>query len=117
MRKLTLPLLLLAAIALVAFAGVGTATAKGCKSAGYPGEGYFNDLRVKGTSCKAGRTVQKHHYSCRVNNGGKDGRCNKKVDGYSCSEKRGERTSVEYNARVTCKKGDRRISWQYQQNL
>ncbi len=61
MRKLTLPLALLAALALVALAGAGTATAKGCKSASYPGEGYFNDLNVKRTSCPAGRQVQKSH--------------------------------------------------------
>ncbi len=117
MRKLTLPLLVLAAFALVAFAGAGTAMAKSCKSASYPGEGYFNDLNVRGTSCAAGRTVQRNHYRCRVRNGGKDGRCNRRVDGYRCSERRGERTSVEYNARVSCRKGGRRISWQYQQNV
>ena len=117
MRRLTLPLVILAALALVALAGAGTATAKGCKSATYPGEGYFNDLSVKGTSCPAGRAVQKSHYKCRVRNGGRDGRCNHRVEGYSCHERRGARTSVEYNARVTCKRGSKRVSWQYQQNL
>jgi hypothetical protein len=117
MRKVTLPLVLLAALALVALAGVGTASAKSCRSASYPGEGYFNDLNVRGTSCAAGRTVQRAHYRCRVRNGGRDGRCNRRVEGYRCRERRGAQTSVEYNARVSCRKGGRRISWQYQQNL
>src|SRR5215213_8347795 len=100
----TLFLALLAALAVVAFAGAGTASAKSCSSAKYPGDGYFTSLSVKGTSCASGRTVQKHHYSCRVRNGGKDGRCNKRVDGYSCKESR-NRISTEINSRVSCRKG------------
>ena len=117
MRRLTLSLLALAVRALVARGGAGTARAKGCKSATYPGEGYFNDLTVKGTSCPAGRQVQKSHYKCRVRNGGRDGRCKSRVEGYSCKERRGARSSVEYNAIVTCTRGSKRVRWQYQQNL
>ena len=117
MRILALPLALVAALAIVALAGVGTASAKSCSSAKYPGDGYFTSLSVRGTSCASGRTVQRHHYSCRVRNGGRDGRCNRRVDGYSCSERRGERTPAEYNARVSCRKGSRRITFTYQQNL
>ncbi len=116
MRLRLLFLAALAALAVVAVAGTGTAAAKSCKPAKYPGDGYFTSLSVKGTSCASGRTVQKHHYSCRVRNGGKDGRCNKRVDGYSCSERR-NRISTEINARVSCKKGSRRVSFTYQQNL
>ena len=116
MRLRTLPLALLAALAVVALAGVGTASAKSCSSAKYPGDGYFTSLSVKGTSCASGKTVQKHHYSCRVRNGGKDGRCSSRVDGYSCSERR-NRISTEINAKVTCKKGSRKIVFTYQQNL
>ena len=120
MRRLTLSLLALAVLALVALGGASTASAKTCSPAKYPpGKGYFTSLEVHGTSCAAGRTVQKHHYSCRIHNGGKNGRCNKRVDGYSCSERRpaSGRTSDEFNARVTCKKGSRKIVFTYQQNL
>ena len=116
MRLRTLFLAMLAALAVVAVAGAGTASAKSCSSAKYPGDGYFTSLSVKGTSCASGRTVQKHHYSCRVRNGGKDGRCSSRVDGYSCSERR-NRISTEINGAVTCKKGSRRIKFTYQQNL
>ena len=116
MRLRLLPLALLAALAVVAIAGAGTASAKSCSPAKYPGDGYFTSLSVKGTSCSSGKTVQRHHYTCRVRNGGKDGRCTKRVDGYSCSERR-NRISTEINARVSCKKGSRRVSFTYQQNL
>jgi hypothetical protein len=112
-----LPIAVLAAMALLAVGGAGTASARACASATYPGEGYFTQLRVRGTSCRAGRVVQLAHYRCRVRNGGRDGRCNRRVEGYRCREERGARTSVEYNARVTCRRTGRRISWFYQQNL
>ena len=116
MRPRLLPLALFAALAVVALAGAGTASAKSCSPAKYPGDGYFTNLTVSRTSCSAGRTVQTHHYSCRVRNGGKDGRCNRRVDGYKCSERR-NRISTEINGRVTCKKGSRTIRFFYQQNL
>ncbi len=118
MRLRTLPLALLAALAVVALAGAGTASAKGCdvKTSDYPGDGYFTSLSVRGTSCSAGQTVQRNHYRCRVRNGGKDGRCRSRVDGYSCSERR-SRISTEINGRVSCRKGSRRVSFTYQQNL
>ena len=116
MRLRLLPLALLAALAMVALAGVGTASAKSCSPAKYPGDGYFTSLSVRGTSCSAGKTVQRNHYRCRVRNGGKDGRCSSRVDGYRCSERR-NRISTEINGRVSCRKGSRRISFTYQQNL
>jgi hypothetical protein len=116
MRLRTLPIALLAALAMLALAGAGTAAAKSCSPAKYPGDGYFTSLSVRGTSCSAGQTVQRNHYRCRVRNGGKDGRCRSRVDGYSCSERR-SRISTEINGRVSCKKGSRRVSFTYQQNL
>ncbi len=116
MRLLTLPLALVAALAIVALAGVGTASAKSCSSAKYPGDGYFTSLSVRGTSCAKGREVQRAHYRCRVRNGGRDGRCNRRVEGYSCSERR-NKIPTEINARVSCRKGSARITFTYQQNL
>ena len=120
MRLRTLPLALLAALAVVALAGAGTASAKSCSPAKYKsGEGYFTSLSVSGTSCAAGRTVQKHHYSCRVRNGGDDGRCNQRVDGYRCRERRpaSGNNGVEYNASVSCSKGSRRVKFTYEQRI
>ena len=116
MRLITLPLALVAALAIVALAGVGTASAKSCSAAKYPGHGYFTSLSVKGTSCARGREVQRAHYRCRVRNGGRDGRCNRRVEGYRCRESR-NRISTEINASVRCTRGSAVIRWTYQQNL
>jgi hypothetical protein len=119
MRLRTLPLALLAALALLAVAGMGTASAKGCgvKPSDYPGEGYFTSLSVKGVSCSTGKSVAREHAPKRVNPGGRDGRDNGSVKGYSCRESSRNRTSTEINARVTCKRGSKRIVFTYQQNL
>ena len=116
MRPRTLLLALVAALAVVAFAGAGTAAAKSCSPAKYPGDGYFTSLSVSGTSCARGREVQREHYRCRVRNGGRDGRCNRRVEGYRCSESR-TRISTEINARVRCTRGSATIRFTYQQNL
>ncbi len=93
-----------------------TATAAGsCSPASYPGSGYFTSLSVSGTSCSKGRKLQVAHYKCRVKDG-KKGKCGS-VSGYRCSEKRGKAISTEFNSRVTCKNGSRKVVWTYQQNL
>jgi hypothetical protein len=116
MRLRPLPLGLAAALAGIALASAGPASAKSCTPAKYPGDGSFTSLSVRGTSCAAGRTLQRRRYTCRVRNGGADGRCNRRVDGYSCSERR-TRISTEINGRVSCRKGSRRVTFSYQQNL
>ncbi len=116
MRLYTLPLALIAALAIVALMGVGTASAKSCDPARYPGDGYFTSLSVSGTSCSRGREVQRAHYRCRVSNGGRDGRCNRRVEGYRCREDR-NRISTEINSRVRCTRSSATIRFTYQQNL
>ena len=115
MRLITLPLALVAALAIVALAGVGTASAKSCSPAKYPGDGYFTSLSVSGTSCARGREVQRAHYRCRISNGGRDGRCSRAL-GYRCRESR-TRISTEINGRVRCTRSSAVVSFTYQQNL
>ena len=119
MRLRLLPLALLAALAIVALAGIGTASAKSCDvdTNDYPGEGYFTSLSAKGVSCTKAKSVARAHYSKRVDNGGKDGEFNGKVKKFRCRESDRNKTSTELNARVTCKKGDKRVKFTYQQNL
>jgi hypothetical protein len=88
-----------------------------CKAPAYPGSGYFTSLSVTKTSCATGSKVAKAFYTCRTSNGkGPKGRCVKKVLGYSCTEKRVS-TSVEIDARVTCRNGSKIVKHSYQQNL
>lgn len=114
-----------AALAMAAFGGASTAVASGpvahaaktCSDPKYPGQGYFTRLTVSGTSCANGKKVAIAQYRCRTANG-KTGRCKRRVLGYSCKE--GARRSVpgvEYNAKVSCRNGSRRVVFFYQQNL
>ncbi len=100
-------------VAIVAAAPAAHAT-KRCKSPTYPGLGYFTSLSVTGTSCATAGKVAVAYYRCRLKHGVK-GRCRSKVLGYTCSEKRNS-IPTEIDARVTCRKGSRRVVHTYQQN-
>ena len=86
-----------------------------CTPPKYPGSGYFTALSVTRTSCSTGSKVAKAWYKCRTAHG-PSGRCTKKVEGYSCTEKR-KSIATEINATVSCKKGSARVKHSYQQNL
>jgi hypothetical protein len=86
-----------------------------CTPPKYPGSGYFTALSVTKTSCATGSKVAKAYYKCRTAKG-PSGRCTKKVEGYSCTEKR-RSTSIEIDATVTCKRGSKVVKHSYQQNL
>src|SRR4051794_5540700 len=89
---------------------VPTASAKSCSTPPYPGNGYFTSLTVKGTSCAAGKSLMKAHYRARIKHG-KKGHAGS-VKGYHCTEKRNT-ISTEYNSRVTCKNGSRKVVFTY----
>jgi hypothetical protein len=76
------------------------------------GPTYTLGLSVKGTSCANGRGFVRAYYKCR---GGGKGRCRRRVSGYRCSEKRSNVIRTQFDARVTCKKGGRRIVHKYTQ--
>jgi hypothetical protein len=101
----------------IAATAATTHAARACSPPSYPGSGYFTSLRVTKTSCGNGRKVAKAHYHCRRKNGVR-GRCHHAVRHYHCSEHRpaSGRISTQYNSRVTCKRGSRRVVFTYQQN-
>ena len=110
----------------LAFAGLvgaqpSVAATKACSTPKYPNTnpgGYFTSLQVNGVTCKTGRSVALAHYRCRVKKGRK-GRCTSKVRKYSCSESRpaDSQSEEQLNAKVTCKRGAKKIVFSYQQNL
>jgi hypothetical protein len=80
------------------------------------GASYVTSLKVKNTSCKKGAKVIKAYHQCRKANGGADGRCHSRVEGYKCEEGRRESTPAQYNAKVKCKKGAKKVKSTYTQN-
>jgi len=79
------------------------------------GPTYTTLLTVTKASCTTGKRLVRAYYKCRLANGGKDGRCRKRVLGYSCTERRTNVISTQYDSRVTCSNGSRRIVHAYTQ--
>ncbi len=104
----------LAALAQGAAAGpVAGAAAKTCRvgdSRSY-GTTYVLTIHVRGTSCRNGRKLIRAYHACRR---GKAGKC-PSVKGYSCSEKRFNKSKTSYDSNVTCRKGGRTVKHQYTQ--
>ena len=90
-------------------------SARACKPPKYPGSGYFTSLEVTRVDCGTGRKLALAYYRCRTKSG-PEGHCRARVLRYRCSEQR-VRIPTELNARVTCRRGARKIVHTYQQNL
>jgi len=124
----SIPRAALAALALLAAApaAASAATADGpvaqaaatCK---VPADGrgwgptYVTGMRVARTSCATGKRLVTAYYRCRTANGGADGRCTKRVQGWRCKEKRGAAIPTQFDASVTCRKGRARVVHTYTQ--
>jgi hypothetical protein len=115
-RHVRLAVTAVAAAALLLVAAPSASAARDCQPPDYPGSGYFTSLSVKGTTCAKGKKLARAYYRCRTDAGGRRGRCNRRVMRYSCSETR-QSIATEFNARVRCKRGSKRIMHTYQQNL
>jgi hypothetical protein len=94
-----------------------THAARACSAPKYPGNGYFASLHVTHTTCGTGRKVALAHYRCRRKHGVR-GHCHHAVLHFHCKEYRpaSARIPTQYNSRVTCKRGSRRVVFVYQQN-
>jgi hypothetical protein len=86
-----------------------------CATPKYPGTGYFTSLTVARVSCSTGRSVARAYYRCRTRTG-PAGRCRRRVLGYRCRERRNA-IPTEIDGRVTCRRGARRVTHTYQQDL
>ena len=133
MTSLTCPRLLRAAavsacLAIAGLAGASSpALAATCKAnkTKYPNAnpgGYFTSLKVTRVSCSTGAKLMVAYYKCRRKNGqGVEGRCKQStVNGLRCRESRpssGRVAGQEFNAKVTCTSGSKKIVHTYQQRL
>jgi len=84
----------------------------------YTPASYVNSLYARNASCRKARRVTRAFHRCRRNNGGRNGRCPNRVQRYNCSETRGDAVpGVQYNSRVVCRLGARKITSTYTQNV
>lgn len=112
-----------AAIALLAAAPGGSAATslKKCSlsltASQHLGATYVTSLKVHGASCSVGKDVAKAFNKCRKEKG-VSGHCTHKVKSYRCTDKRPADQSIptQFNGVVKCRRGSRRVNFDYQQN-
>jgi hypothetical protein len=118
--RLISPPFLAAAVALLVAPSSGSA-ATACKlslkASEHLGATYVTNLEVRGVSCAGAQRVVKAFHRCRREKGVK-GRCSHKVLKYACGDRRpaSEQIPTQLNGHVTCRRGDRRVTFDYQQN-
>lgn len=117
MRRLSLSALALPAALAVVTVLPASASASSCKLGSGQGLGpsYVTSLTVSGTSCTSGKRLVRAYYRCRKAAGGVKGRCTKPVLGYRCRESR-HGIAIQFDARVTCTAGKRKVVHTYTQN-
>jgi hypothetical protein len=118
-------LVALAAVMLLALATAAGASspevhaAKSCHLSPFEqrhlGASYVTSLSVRHTSCSNGKAVVRAYHKCRRAHGWK-GKCGHRVKGYSCKRQILDSSAVQYDARVTCRNGVKRVVHTYTQN-
>jgi hypothetical protein len=92
-----------------------------CSAPKYPGSGYFTPpVKATNVTCASARKLVLAYYKCRIKAGGKKGTCtNRTVNGLKCKEYRPASGTIptQFNARVTCTKGAKKVVHNYQQNI
>ncbi len=79
------------------------------------GPSYVTSLSVSGTSCSTGVKLVRAYYQCRVRSGGVKGYCHSTVLGFHCTEHR-TGISIQFDAKVSCASGHRRVYHTYVQD-
>jgi hypothetical protein len=111
-------------IALVAATGAGAASpqvhaARSCHLSTHDqrhlGASYVTSLSVRHTSCSNGKAVVRAYQKCRRAHGWR-GKCGHRVKGYSCKRHILDSVSTQYDAKVTCRRGGKRVWHTYTQN-
>jgi hypothetical protein len=114
-----------AAVSLFAAGGTGAGAAspqvhaaKSCNISGQQrslGASYVTSLSVRHTSCSNGKAVVRAYQKCRRAHGWK-GKCRHRVKGYSCKRHIQASSPVQYDAKVVCRNGGKRVTHTYTQN-
>jgi hypothetical protein len=91
--------------------------ARACSLAGKVrslGPTYTTSLHVRHTTCRTGYRVVRAYDACRKRHG-KAGHCRHRVRHFRCRESRFNRISTQYDARVGCRRGGKRVRFTYTQ--
>jgi hypothetical protein len=119
LRLIAAPCLAAVALLVVAPGASAAATCKlSLRTSQRLGATYVTNLKVRDVTCATGQRVAKAFQTCRRRHG-PSGRCTAKVLGYGCGERRpaNEQIPTQLNGHVSCKRGARRVTFDYQQNL
>ena len=82
----------------------------------HAGATYLVQLSVSGgVSCSSGLTLEKAWQSCRRSTSGHT-TCKRSVSGYRCSQKVLDSSKTQYDAKVSCASGARKVTFIYTQN-
>ena len=81
----------------------------------HSGATYLIQLKVSGTTCSSGLSVEKAWQSCRKSTPGRR-TCKRRVSGYKCTQKVLDSSKTQYDAKTTCKSGSRTVTFYYTQN-
>jgi hypothetical protein len=101
----------LAAIALVPAAGAspGVSAAGTCHLSSHfqrhSGPSYVTSLSVRHVSCRTGKAVVRSYHKHHGH-----------VSGWSCHRTILDKSPAQYDARVKCSRGAKRVNWTYTQN-
>ena len=79
------------------------------------GPTYVTSLKVQQVSCATGILVVRAYYRCRVRAGGVRATCHSLVLGYLCHEHR-QGIAIQFDAKVTCARGTRKVVHTYVQD-
>ena len=77
------------------------------------GTTYVHWIRARNASCRRARRLVRAFHRCRQ---GPRDRCGR-VDGYSCSENRFNKSRFQYDSVATCRRGGKVVKHKYTQNI
>ena len=77
----------------------------GASESRHMGPSYVTSLSVRNTKCRTGKAVVRSYHRHRGH-----------VSGWGCHRRILDKSRFAYDARVTCKRGGKRVVWTYQQN-
>ena len=120
MIRIALAISLLALVPAAASAsGPAASAAKTCSltlnQQRHSGSTYLVQLKVSGVSCSTGLKVEKDWQSCRRSTAGHT-TCKRHVDGYKCAQTVLDHSKTQYDAKVSCTRGSKAVTFIYTQN-